>query len=74
MLRVHCLLLWWNFGDLQAQEELCECPTSRKFAGLDGTAVMPDETTILRFRRLLKKHALAEKIFAQVNEMLAAAP
>ena len=71
MLRVHCLQLWWNLGDEQAQEELYECPTSRKFARLDGAAVMPDETTILRFRHLLEKHGLAEKIFARVNEMLA---
>ena len=32
---------------------------------------MPDETTILCFQHLLEKHGLAEKIFAQVNEMLA---
>ena len=71
MLRVHCLQLWWNLGDEQAQEELYECPTSRTFARLDGAAVMPDETTILRFRHLLEKHNLAERIFALVNERLA---
>ena len=71
MLRVHCLQLWWNLGDLQAQEELYESSTARTFARLDGAAVMPDETTILRFRHLLEKHGLAEKIFAKVNDMLA---
>ncbi len=36
----------------------------------DGAAAMPDETTILRFRHLLEKHNLAERIFALVNERL----
>ena len=39
----------WNLGDEQAQKELYEYPTSRTFAQLDGAAIMPDETTILRF-------------------------
>jgi IS5 family transposase len=30
----------------------------------------PDETTILRFRRLLEKHKLAEQMLATVNELL----
>ena len=70
MLRVHCLQLWWNLGDERAQEELYECPTSRAFARLDGAAVMPDETTILRFRHLLETHDLAGQVFALVNEQL----
>ena len=71
MLRIHCLQLWWNLGDLQVQEELYESPTFRAFARLDGATLMPDETTILRFRHLLEKHALTEKIFALVNKNLA---
>ena len=70
MLRVHCLQLWWSLGDLQAQEELYECPTARTFARFDGTAVMPDKTTILRFRHLLEKHGLAEKLLAQRGLLL----
>lgn len=31
---------------------------------------MPDESTILRFRHLLKKHDLAVAIFAEVNAVL----
>lgn len=33
---------------------------------------MPDETTILRFRRLLGKHKLAPQILMLVNELLGA--
>lgn len=32
--------------------------------------VMPDESTILRFRHLLEKHDLAVAIFAEVNTLL----
>ena len=70
MLRVHCLQIWWNLGDLQTQEELYEGFSARSFTKLDGAATIPDETTILRFRHLLERHGLAEKIFAWVNEML----
>ena len=33
---------------------------------------MPDETTVLNFRRLLEHHGLAEAIFARVNAGYAA--
>ena len=33
---------------------------------------MPDETTVLHFRRLLEHHGLAEAIFARVNAGLTA--
>lgn len=36
-----------------------------------GTA-LPDETTILRFRRLLEEHKLAPQILALINELLSA--
>ena len=48
MLRIHCLQLWWNLSDPAMEEELHERPLYRRFAGLDGAARMPDETTIDR--------------------------
>ena len=44
----------------------------RRFAGVtsDGD-IIPDETTILRFRRLLEAHQLTEALFAQINSLLA---
>ncbi|MFZ2990414.1 IS5 family transposase [Ideonella sp.] len=71
MLRIHCLQLWWNLSDPSMEEELHERPLYRRFAGLDGAARMPDETTILRFRHLLEKHELAPKILATINAGLA---
>ena len=48
-------------------------PLFREFAGLDNWSTrVPDETTILRFRRLLETHKLAPKMLAVVNELLQA--
>ena len=71
MLRIHCLQLWWNLSDPAMEEELHERPLYRRFAGLDGAARMPDETTILRFRHLLERHDLTPRIFEAINTMLA---
>lgn len=71
MLRIHCLQLWWNLSDPAVEEELHERPLYRRFAGLDGAARMPDESTILRFRHLLEKHKLAPQILATINHGLA---
>ena len=71
MLRIHCLQLWWNLSDPAMEEELYERPLYRRFAGLDGAARMPDETTILRFRHLLEKHELAPQVLAAINTGLA---
>ena len=44
----------------------------RRFAGIElGDDRIPDETTILNFRRLLEKHQLTEKLFAEVNAYFA---
>jgi len=43
----------------------------RKFCGVtaDG-AIIPDETTILRFRRLLEAHQLTDALFVEINSLL----
>ena len=42
----------------------------RRFAGIGGLDGIPDETTILNFRRLLETHGLAAKLLAKVNAHL----
>ena len=54
MLRIHCLQLWWNVSDPAMEEELRERPLYRRSVGLDGAVRLPDESTILRFRHLLR--------------------
>ena len=43
----------------------------RRFARLGGLDNIPDETTILNFRRLLETHELAPQILERVNAHLA---
>jgi IS5 family transposase len=71
MLRIHCLQLWWNLSDPAMEEELHERPLYRRFADLDGSPRMPDETTILRFRHLLERHQLAPRVLTLINATLA---
>lgn len=50
------------------EEALHDVPLFREFAGLGGwDDRLPDESTILRFRHVLEKHKLAERILATVN-------
>ena len=70
MLRVHFLQQWYALSDPGMEEALYEIPTLRRFAQLSGLDAIPDETTILNFRRLLETHGLAAKILERVNAHL----
>ena len=71
MLRIHFLQQWYALSDPGLEEALYEIPVMRRFARLGGLENIPDETTILNFRRLLETHDLAPKILEQVNAHLA---
>lgn len=71
MLRIHFLQQWYALSDPGMEEALYEMPVMRRFAGLGGLDNIPDETTILNFRRLLETHGLAAELFEQVNRHLA---
>jgi len=70
MLRVHCLQLFYNLSDPGLEDTLYEVESMRRFAGLKLDRI-PDETTILNFRRLLERHNLAVKLFKEINQTLA---
>src|SRR5699024_10516917 len=45
----------------------------RRFAGLElNEDALPDETTILKFRRLLERHALTAQMINVIHDVLAA--
>lgn len=71
MLRIHFLQQWYALSDPAMEEALYEIPTLCRFAQLGGLDELPDETTILNFRRLLERHDLARKLFDRVNAHLA---
>ena len=71
MLRIHLLQQWYCLSDPAMEEALIEVPTMRRFAGIAmPTDRIPDETTILTFRHLLKKYRLGEQIFETVQAHL----
>ena len=71
MLRVYFLQQWFNLSDPQAEDALYDSEAMRRFARVElGDDVVPDETTILRFRHLLERHQLTAGIFAAVAELL----
>ena len=71
MLRIHLLQQWFNLSDPAMEEALYDTPVFASFARLDpGMTTMPDESTILRFRRLLETHQLGLQILALVNAIL----
>ena len=70
MLRVHFLQQWYALSDPGMEEALYDTPVMRRFAGLGGLDTVPDETTILDFRRLLETHDLARQMLEQVNTFL----
>jgi IS5 family transposase len=70
MLRIHFLQQWYALSDPAMEEALVDTPVMRRFARIGGLDAIPDETTILNFRRLLETHGLAGKLFKQVNAHL----
>jgi IS5 family transposase len=72
MLRIHLMQQWFGYSDPAMEEALHDVPMLREFAGLDaGEEAMPDETTILKFRRLLETHGLAQTLFDETAALLA---
>jgi IS5 family transposase len=72
MLRVYFLQQWFNLSDPQAEESLYDSEAMRRFVGVElSEDVIPDETTVLRFRHLLEEHHLTEAMFAAVRGLLA---
>jgi len=72
MFRVYCLQQWYNLSDPGAEEALYDSITMRRFAGVVADDdVIPDETSILNFRRLLEQHALTERLLSEINAHLA---
>jgi len=69
MLRVHLMQNWFGLSDPAMEESLYEISSMRKFARLNLQAI-PDETTILNFRRMIETNELAPMIFDRVNALL----
>ena len=73
MLRIYFVQQWFNLSDPQAEDSLYDSESIRRFVRIElSEDVIPDETTILRFRHLLEQHGLTAQIFDLVKELLTA--
>ena len=71
MLRIHFIQHWFNLSDPAAEEALYDSRSLRQFVGIDlGREPVPDETTICKFRHLMKKQNLGDQLFHLVNQYL----
>ena len=71
MLRMYFLQIWFSFSDEMTEDSIYDSHAMRQFMRVDfegGQA--PDATTLLKFRRLLEKNNLCEKLFKDLNELL----
>ena len=68
MLRVYFLQQWYALADEALEDALYDSRAMRAFLGGD---LVPDATTLLKFRHLLERHQLTERLFAEVNALLA---
>ncbi len=71
MLRIYFMQQWYSLSDPAMEDSLYDIESMRRFAGIElGEEPVPDETTILNFRRLLEQHQLTSALFEEVNAFL----
>src|ERR1700688_5320606 len=74
MLRIYFMQQCFNLSDPQAEDAIYDSESMRRFARVElSDDVVPDETTILRFRHLLEQQGLTHAIFNSITGLLEAA-
>jgi IS5 family transposase len=73
MLKVYFLQQWYCLGDPTVEAEIYDSIAFRLFLGINDLGEgIPDESTILRFRRFLEDHKLPEKFLQKTVKVLKA--
>ena len=70
MLKILMLQKWFNLSDPQAEEQLNDRMSFRRFVGLRGNHAAPDETTIVKFRKRLREADLDRQLFDLVKRSI----
>ena len=73
MLRIYLLQEFFSLSDLAVKNEIVDSRALSEFCGLEFVKEVPDSKTIGRFRKLLEKYALAERIKETVKTAFASA-
>jgi IS5 family transposase len=71
MLKIVLLQKWFNLSDPQAEEQLNDRLSFRRFVGLRGNERAPDETTIVKFRARLREGGVERELFDIVARSIA---
>lgn len=69
MLRIYFMQQWYGLSDPAMEDSLYDITSMRLFAKLTLDTI-PDESTILRFRHLLERKNLTEKLFRKTEKYL----
>ena len=71
MLRMYLMQNWFNLSDVGTEEAIYAVYPMKKFLRLDfSIESVPDATTLTKFRHIIEKNLLGEKIFTDVCERL----
>lgn len=70
MLRLYMLQNLYDLSDEGTVAEAVDSRAASEFCGVESSNQVPDGDTLGRFRNLLIKHGLQEKLFAQVVDLL----
>lgn len=71
MLRIYFMQQWYALSDPAMEDALYEIESMRRFARLELLDdALPDETTMLKFRRLLEKRGLTAELLQVIQDVL----
>ena len=71
MLRMYLMQTWFNLSDEGTEDAIYDSYAMRSFLGINFmTEQVPDATTLLKFRHLLEKNNIGEKIFSDIRDRL----
>ena len=71
MLRMYLMQIWFNLSDEGIEDSIYDSYAMRSFMHIDfHEQQVPDATTLLKFRHMLEKNKIGEKIFSDVNARL----
>lgn len=70
MLRIYVLQNLYDLSDMSVMAEVIDSRAFSEFCGVDSSNQVPDGDTIGRFRNILEKNGIQEKLFSQVVKIL----
>jgi IS5 family transposase len=70
MLRIYLIQNLYNLSDMATVAEVIDSRAFSEFCGVESSNQVPDGDTLGRFRNLLAKNGIQEKLFSQVYELL----